>query len=140
MAQVNVYIDASVLIRIVFREPAPIPNWGAWDVAVSSELTRIRVMRAIDRVRVLAQASPEEFERLSSAASGLIAPLRLVPMNRLVLKRAAGHFPTDVTASNAIHLASALLWQEETGENLTLLTHDRQLRAAALACGLQTGE
>jgi predicted nucleic acid-binding protein len=140
MAQVSVYIDSSVLVRILLREPSPVPDWGVWDLAISSELTRLEVMRAVDRIRVLSGATSEEMERLSGVAAMLLAPLELLPLRARVLRRASGPFPTVISASDAIHLASALLWQEDTGHDLTLLTHDRQLRAAATACGLQTGE
>jgi len=59
-----------------------------------------------------------------------------VPLSRAVLNRAADPFPTVLGTLDAIHLASALLWIEEKGEALTLVTHDQQLAIAARACGL----
>jgi predicted ABC-type transport system involved in lysophospholipase L1 biosynthesis ATPase subunit len=38
---------------------------------------------------------------------------------------------------DAIHLATALMYFETSGEELVMLTHDRQLAAASQACGLQ---
>ena len=40
-----------------------------------------------------------------------------------------------VKTLDAIHLATALLWEEHAGE-IVFLTHDGQLANAARACGL----
>ena len=42
-----------------------------------------------------------------------------------------GPFRAVVGALDAIHLSTALMWREDTGDDVTFLTHDRQLRAAA---------
>jgi predicted nucleic acid-binding protein len=136
----KVYVDSSVLIRFLFREPGQVRDWGQWTLAMTSEFTRVEVSRAVERVGVLGQVSAAELGELSRDAASLFDPMHMLPLEELVLKRAAGRFPTVISAGDAIHLASALLWQHEAGESLTLLTHDRQLRTAALACGLQTGE
>jgi hypothetical protein len=49
-----------------------------------------------------------------------------------VKRRAAGPFPTVIGTLDAIHLASALLWQEtEPGTDFRILTQDRQLALCA---------
>jgi hypothetical protein len=60
----------------------------------------------------------------------------LCPVNSLVLRRASAPMPAVVGSLDAIHLATALLWQEENDDELEFLTHDRQLAIAAGACGL----
>jgi predicted nucleic acid-binding protein len=132
------YIDSSVIVRQVFGEDDPIEDWGAWEPAIASELASIEIMRAIDRLRVLKQIGDKEFSDYSRAAVALLADLEIVRLQGPILRRAAGSFPTVISTSAAIHLATALLWQEDTGERLTFLTHDRQLRTAAQACGFST--
>jgi hypothetical protein len=44
--------------------------------------------------------------------------------------------PTELGTLDAIHLATALLWTEMTGEHLTMATHDEALAIAAQAYGL----
>ena len=44
--------------------------------------------------------------------------------------------PTELGTLDAIHLATALLWREMTGEDLTMATHDGALAIAAEAHGL----
>jgi hypothetical protein len=66
----------------------------------------------------------------------LLAGMETVEVTRSVLSRAAQPFPTVLGTLDAIHLATALLWREETGERLVLATHDAALGRAARACGL----
>jgi predicted nucleic acid-binding protein len=73
--------------------------------------------------------------QLREEAERNLASLDLVPINRAVLRRAGGAFPMPVKTLDAIHLATALLWEEHAGE-IVFLTHDRQLANAARACGL----
>ena len=51
------------------------------------------------------------------------------------------HIPTaaftTLEALDAIHLATALIWSETRGDDLLLLTHNRQLAIAARACGFE---
>lgn len=53
-----------------------------------------------------------------------------------MLARAAQPFPTTLGTLDAIHLSTALLWRERTGEALTLATHDGALALGARAFGL----
>lgn len=132
----NVYVDASVVVRLLLGEANPLATWGHWSVAVSSELGRLEVMRALERLRVLKEVTNEEFAYLAHAASTLLSQIQFLPIEPVTLRRAAAYFPTVISAPDSIHLATALLWQEDTDEDLTFLTHDRQLAAAARACGL----
>jgi hypothetical protein len=50
--------------------------------------------------------------------------------------RAALPMPTELGTLDAIHLASSLLWQDATGIDLTMATHDRALGVSAQAHGL----
>ena len=52
-AEMNAYIDASVVVRLLLGEPEPIPDWGKWGRAVSSEFVTVEVMRAVERLHVL---------------------------------------------------------------------------------------
>ncbi len=52
-----------------------------------------------------------------------------------VLARAAAPLPTVLATLDAIHLASALVWREITGEELIIATNDPALARAARAQG-----
>jgi predicted nucleic acid-binding protein len=49
---VKVYVDTSVLLRVVFGEPGVLAEWTTIDMAVASELTRVEALRTIDRARI----------------------------------------------------------------------------------------
>jgi len=46
-----VYLDASVVLRILFGEANPVSVWRKWDKAYSSALWRIEALRTINRMR-----------------------------------------------------------------------------------------
>jgi len=46
-AALNVYIDSSVLLRVILGEPEPLASWDQIDAAVSSELIRLECLRTI---------------------------------------------------------------------------------------------
>jgi predicted nucleic acid-binding protein len=132
----NVYVDSSVVLRRLLREPGAFERWSDWDWAVSSELLRVEAYRAIDRLRVMRSMVDEEVAHAVAVFRSLTRVFEIVPIRPLVLERAASAFPTVVGTRSAIHLASALLWVEEHKVALVFLTHDEQQARAAMACGL----
>jgi hypothetical protein len=48
----NVYVDSSVLLRVVLGEPGRLRIWPRITTAVSSELIRLECLRTIDRARL----------------------------------------------------------------------------------------
>ena len=89
-----------------------------------------------DRLRLQAAFSDAELAELHRLMLAAFKALDFVRLSRAVLHRAASPFPTVLGTLDAIHLATALLWMEEKGGELTFLTHDSQLATAARACGL----
>jgi predicted nucleic acid-binding protein len=136
---VNVYVDSSVLMRWLLKQPDAIQDWGGWEIAVTSALTRVHVRRTLDRMRVQRALLDEEISRLALLLRAALAPITEVRLSPVVLERAASPLPTALGALDAIHLATALAWVEDRGEPLTFLTHDRQLAIGAQACGLDVG-
>ena len=134
----KVYIDTSVVLRRMLQQPGAIEHWSQWDLAVSSTLMQVEVFRTLDRLRLKGKLADSEVADLVGLLLGLASGLEQIPVQPSVLQRASSPFPTAIGTLDAIHLATALLWVEDNGENLTFLTHDRQLAIAARACGLQT--
>lgn len=130
----QVYVDSSVIVASTLDQPGALRG-VRWAAAVSSELIVAELLRTLDRLRLAASTSDEELARLRREAERNLATLDLVPINRAVLRRAGGAFPLPVKTLDAIHLATALLWEEQAGE-IVFLTQDRQLANAARACGL----
>lgn len=131
-----VYLDSSILLRVVLGEPRPLPIWSRITRALSSELIRVECLRTIDRARVrLGLDEPQ----VAAQREGILEQLEgidLMPMDSGVLDRAADPFPTSLGTLDAIHLASALLARRQLAD-LVFATHDDQLATAARSVGFR---
>jgi uncharacterized protein len=67
----------------------------------------------------------------------LLDRLEVIDVTAAVLARAAQPPPTELGTLDAIHLATALLWREQSGRGLVMATHDTALAIAARASGLE---
>jgi predicted nucleic acid-binding protein len=134
---VIVYLDASVILRLVLGQPDQLPEWREVERGVTSALTEVECLRALDRFRIAASASESELARRRELVYRLLEEAEEVDVTGAVLRRAAQPFPTALRTLDAIHLATALLWRDARGEDLVLATHDKRLALAARACGLQ---
>jgi predicted nucleic acid-binding protein len=130
------YIDASVLLRIALSQPHPLREWSRIERGVSSALIRTESLRTLDRVRRHAALSDAAMAERRATLHALLDALELIEIDSGILERAAQPLPTDVGTLDAIHLASALLFQETTGCPLVMATHDGALGLAARAHGL----
>ena len=130
----TVYIDTSVILRILFREPNPVELWGKWERAFSSRLWRVEALRNVDRLRLSGDLADEEVADLVREIRVVHETLAIYPLTERILQRASETFPTVVGTLDAIHLATALAIQEVEPIDL-LLTHDSQLGTAARSLG-----
>jgi predicted nucleic acid-binding protein len=130
------YIDASVLLRLALRQPDALPEWRQIQQGVSSALVMTESLRTLDRLRLRANLADTEVASRRATILKLIASLELVELDARVLERAAQPMPTELGTSDAIHLATALLWKEMTRGNLVMATHDGALALGAEAHGL----
>lgn len=128
------YVDTSVILRILFREPNPIEVWGKWERAFSSNLWRVEALRAVDRLRLSGDLSDEEVADLIRDIRVVHETLAIHPLTEKILQRASETFPTVVGTLDAIHLATSLAIREVEPVDL-LLTHDAQLGTAARSLG-----
>jgi len=130
------YVDSSVLLRVIFGEPGQIAQWRKLKQGVVSDLARVECLRTVDRQRLRASLNDEEVARRHAAVHDTLARLHLVPVTAEILARAAQPFPTSLGTLDAIHLATALLWQESGRSAIEgLFTHDVELGRAAHAMG-----
>jgi predicted nucleic acid-binding protein len=130
------YLDASVVLRLVLGEERRLAEWEQVEAGVASALTEVECLRTLDRLARKDLLSPDELAERRGAVYRMLAAVDLVDVSRTVLRRASEPFPTPLGTLDAIHLATALLWREATGDRLTMTTHDRELATAARATGL----
>jgi len=131
------YVDSSVLLRVALGQPNALSEWRDIERAVSSALVTTESLRTLDRVRMRANLSDIEVAGRRATILSLIDSLELVEIDSVVLERAAQPMPTELGTLDAIHLASALLWQDTLGVDAVMATHDKALGLAAQAHGLQ---
>jgi hypothetical protein len=130
----NVYVDSSILLRVVLGEPGRLGVWSRITNAVSSELIRLECLRTIDRARIQLGLDDARIASYRADMLEAIESFSLVAVDGLVLARASEPFPTLIRSLDAIHLASALLIRDEL-DDLSFATHDLELGVAARATG-----
>lgn len=130
----TVYVDTSVILRILFREPNPVEVWGKWERAFSSNLWRVEALRNVDRLRLSGDLSDEDVADLVREIRLVHETLAIYPLTATILQRASESFPTVVGTLDAIHLATALAIRQVEPLDI-LLTHEGQLAIAARSVG-----
>ena len=130
------YVDSSVLLRVIFAEPNQLKQWKELRLGVSTEILRTECLRTVDRMRIRLRLEDAEVARRNENIFRALDHIEQVPVSREILDRAADPFPTMVGTLDAIHLATAILWQASERRALdALLTHDLALGQAARALG-----
>jgi len=132
----TVYVDTSIVLRILLHEPNPLGTWGQWTKAYSSALWRVEALRTVDRLRLTHEISDAEVAELVRDIQIIHETFAIHPITNQVLQRASETFPTVVGTLDALHLATALSIREIENVHL-LLTHDPQLATAARSLGFE---
>ena len=122
----TVYVDTSVVLRVLLHEPSSVGIWGQWNKAYSSALWRVEALRTVDRLRLTHEISDVELAQLVHDIQIAHETFAIHPVTNQVLQRASETFATVVGTLDAIHLATALSIREIENVDL-LLTHDSQL-------------
>ena len=133
----TLYLDSSVLLRVVLRQPGALEDWPSVPHGVASALVRVECLRTLDRLRLRAAINDADLATRREAVFRLLDAIELVEPTPVVLARAAQPMPTELGTLDAIHLATGLLWQEGTHTELVMATHDLALGTAARAFGLR---
>lgn len=131
----NVYLDTSVVLRVLLGQPDPLPTWARWTTACTSEILGVETRRAIDRLRLDGVLEDDHVATLQGSLAAIERSVDAIRLTRLVLGRAALPMGTPVKTLDALHLASALLWRERRQADLTFATHDAYQARAARALG-----
>lgn len=130
------YIDSSVLLRIALGQPDRLAEWEQIHRPVTSGLTEVECLRTLDRRRQQGLLPEHVYPERRGLVIQLLERMERVDLTPGVLRRAADPFPTPLGTLDAIHLATAALWAQATGERPVMATHDAQLAVAAAAIGL----
>jgi hypothetical protein len=94
-------------------------------------LIAVESLRAIDRLRLQGVLATEEAASRRLTVMQWLEAVDLVLLQRPILARASEPFPTALGALDALHLSTALVWQDRMEQTLLMATHDRDLAVAA---------
>lgn len=103
---------------------------------MSSQLIEVEAYRAVDRERLTGKLDDSATAVRRHALGELLARLDLIPVSQRVIDHAKGAFAVNVRAIDAIHVATAGLIAQKSGEPLEFWTHDERQATAALSRGL----
>jgi len=131
----TVYIDSSVILRVVLRQADQLADWGSIDVGVTSALAEVECFRTLDRLRLTNGIDSEALALRRASVFRVLEALQTVDVTPAVLRRAAQPTSTTLGTLDAIHLATAHLWRDAYEKPLVIATHDRALALAAAADG-----
>jgi predicted nucleic acid-binding protein len=88
-------------------------------------------------LRILESLTDDQIAVRREVVYRLLESVEIVEPTRPILTRASQPMPAALGTLDAIHLATALVWGERTGESLILATHDSALGMAGRANGLR---
>ncbi len=133
---IGAYLDTSVLLRIILREPHPLAEWDELELGVASHILQVECLRTLHRLWLHRQLDDAEYEEKVSRATSMIRYLELISVDERVIASAKGPMPLALTSLDAIHLASAIVYRKAQPSDerpIVFATHDVALARAATA-------
>lgn len=130
------YLDSSVILRVLLRQAGSLREWKELRRGVASALAEVECLRTLDRLRIAEGIPAEQIALRREAVYRILESLEVVEPSSIILNRAAQPMPTPLGTLDAIHLATALVWREHSGQDLVMATHDLSLATAARSFGL----
>jgi predicted nucleic acid-binding protein len=138
----HVYVDTSILLRVVLDEPHQLTEWATLEHPVTSVLAEVEGLRTIDRAARKAthpRRKPLSEQEANVARATLHQVLEMFARIELEpeMLAQAGRLSGPLGTLDALHLASALVWQDRSGIAAVMATHDPELGAAAARHGMR---
>ncbi|MCB8982379.1 MAG: type II toxin-antitoxin system VapC family toxin [Ardenticatenaceae bacterium] len=134
------YLDTSALVKryVVERGTTAVTTLIAQaEVVGTAVITRAETVAAFAKaVRVGALLPDEAHQVVQIFRTDWPFLVRLQTGESLIARADALAWELGLRGYDAVHLAAALIWQEEMGKPVTLATFDRQLWEAARQSGL----
>jgi predicted nucleic acid-binding protein len=131
------YLDSSVVLRRILEQSNKLKAWKSVKSGVGSALVEVECLRNLDRLRLRHDLSDADFALRRESVYRLTEEMEIIEPAGVVLTRAAQPLPTPLGTVDAIHLSTALLWNERSENDLVMATHEVALGVAARACGLR---
>lgn len=129
-----VYLDTSVILRIVLNEPNELRSWNEISHGVTSELSTVECHRVLYRLNASGRLSDSAFQLARNYADQILLRLTIVNITPELMQTAAGPLPGTLGTLDAIHLVSAMNFRDRLADDeppLSFGTHDHTLGVAA---------
>ncbi len=130
------YFDTSVLAKRYVKEAGSSATRGLLQRFrfLSSAVTPVEVMSALSRRRAAGELAPKDFLAIRARLLKDRAYWELVEVSERVLRQAEELVQkTDVRTLDALHIASAMMFQAVSGLTIPFITSDAKQRDAAQA-------
>jgi len=138
---VILYLDASALVKRYIAEPGTsevAEAIAAADVIGTSIISRAETAAALAKaVHTGTLTRQEAASALQVFRSEWPDLVRIQATEMLIARADALAWELGLRGYDAVHLASALLWKDGMGEQVTMATFDHKLWEAARQCGLK---
>ena len=129
------YVDSSVFLRIILRQPMVLPEWPTISVALMSYLLRVESCRTLDRYFHNHALTEEDYEEKLAEVDEWLRSALILDIDKPLLLAASRRLPVRLATLDAIHLVTAERFRDELREPFVFATHDSQLAAAARSVG-----
>ena len=133
----NVYLDATIVLRQLLGTGESWKGWGKWENAYASMLLRTECSQAANRMRASGAIDDAQRARLGTWIEAVCSSVTLIPVTEGVLRRAAEPLPTAPGLLRSLHLATMLELQAAHGVTCVLATGDEALMRAAESLGFE---
>lgn len=131
------YLDSSVLLQHILLGDAGIKQVLACDRIISSELLEIECRRVLHRYRMQGNLDDSRYIKALERLENVIAGVSILILSSKVKKRASEAFPIIIKTLDALHLASALMFQAAyPAEYLLIFSYDAGMNRCTRALGL----
>jgi predicted nucleic acid-binding protein len=130
------YLDTSAFLEWLLKKNAD-KNRPVGEQIITSDLLRVESHRTFHRLRLENKLNDVEFARFEKKCQEFWDTVNVIFPDERIMEIASRSFPTIVGTLNAIHLSTAIVYQEKKKEKIIFITEDKQFGITAEACGFE---
>lgn len=132
------YLDSSVLLRYILLGDTGLKQVFESSWVISSELLEIECRRVLHRYRLKGNLDDDSFVEALKRLDKVLEGVSIILLSQKVKKRSAETFPVVIKTLDALHLASAIIYQAaRPDELLHIFSYDAGMNRCARAIGFQ---
>jgi uncharacterized protein len=126
-----VYVDTSIVMRLVLNEENASTSDLKGSAVIASELFSVEARRVIEREKYRGTLTEDDVAVFHETLNAVEESIDFIGVTKAVLARASLPMPAPIKTLDAIHLATALMFREESHKEVMFATHDERLALVA---------